>query len=75
MNALCEKSNVSLSYLYHRILQRLGEEFDLDSANRIYEEERGHVPKYALDIVSYFPELAKLADDYLDKLEKIQSRY
>lgn len=73
MNKICEKANISLSALYHHILVRLGEEYDLDRANEIYEEEVGHAPKYALDIVTYFPELGRLADDYLDRVEKVQS--
>lgn len=73
MNKICEKADVSLSTLYHHILVRLGEEYDLDRANEIYEEEVGHAPRYALDIVTYFPELGRLADDYLDRVEKVQS--
>lgn len=69
INALCEKANTSVSNLYHHVLLRLGEEYDLNATNRIYEEELGHVPKYAMDIVSYFPELARMADAYLDKIE------
>lgn len=73
MNKICDKAGVSLSTLYHHILVRLGEEYDLDRANEIYEEEVGHAPKYALDIVTYFPDLGRLADDYLDRVEKVQS--
>lgn len=74
INALCEKANTSISSLYHHVLLRLGEEYDLNAANRIYEEELGHVPKYAMDIVSYFPELARMADAYLDKLEEVTEK-
>lgn len=74
INALCEKANTSISNLYHHVLLRLGEEYDLNAANRIYEEELGHVPKYAMDIVSYFPELARMADAYLDKLEEVTEK-
>lgn len=74
INALCEKANTSVSNLYHHVLLRLGEEYDLNAANRIYEEELGHVPKYAMDIVSYFPELARMADAYLDKLEEVTEK-
>lgn len=74
MDRICERANISLSALYHHILVRLGEEYDLDRANDIYEEEVGHAPKYALDIVTYFPELGRLADDYLDRVEKVQSK-
>lgn len=74
INALCEKANTSVSNLYHHVLLRLGEEYDLNAANRIYEEELGRVPKYAMDIVSYFPELARMADAYLDKLEEVTEK-
>lgn len=71
MNRISEKLDIPLSYLYHHILVRLGEEFNLDAANDIYRKELGHLPKYALDIVSYFPELGRLADEYLDMVEKL----
>lgn len=71
MNKICDKAGVSLSTLYHHILVRLGEEYDLEKANEIYEKEVGHAPKYALDIVTYFPDLGRLADDYLDRVEKV----
>lgn len=74
ISILCEKANVPVSTLYHVILTRLGEEYNLDAANEIYEKELGHVPKYAMDIVSYFPELGRMADDILDILEKVTEK-
>lgn len=71
MYKICERAEVPVSTLYHHILLRIEEEFDLQAANEIYREELGHPPKYALDIVSYFPELARMADDYLDRLESL----
>ena len=71
---ICEKANAPLSTLYHHILLRLGEEYDLEQANKIYEQEIGHAPKYALDIVSYFPDLGRLADEFLDRLEKLLNK-
>ena len=71
---ICEKANVPLSTLYHHILLRLGEEYDLEQANKIYEQEIGHAPKYAIDIVSYFPDLGGLADDFLDRLERLLNK-
>ena len=71
---MCEKANVPVSTLYHVILTRLGEEYNLDAANEIYEKELGHVPKYAMDIVSYFPELGRMADDILEILEKVTEK-
>lgn len=69
MGAICEKAQISRKTLYHHILVRLGEEYDIAAANRIYTQENGYPPKYAIDIVSYFPELAALADEYLDVIE------
>lgn len=70
INFICEVAKCKHSKLYHHVLVRLSEEYDIDEANRIYELEIGHKPQYAIDIVSYFPELGRLADEFLDKLEK-----
>lgn len=67
---LCDRLNIQISDFNHNLLVRLGEEFDLDAANEIYETELGKSPEYALDVVSYFPEVAELADAYLTSLEK-----
>ena len=71
MNEICENAGISLSTLYHHILLRLGEEYDLNAANRIYRDELGELPKYPMDIVGYFPELGRMADAYLDRIEKL----
>lgn len=70
MNWMCQINGKSLSSLYHVILVRLGEEYDLNAANRIYEQERGEPPKYPMDIVNYFPDLARMADSCLNSIEK-----
>jgi phage regulator Rha-like protein len=70
MEWICEHMNISLSQLYHRILVRVGEEYDIEYANLKYEQETGHPPKYAMDVVSYFPQLAELAEIYLECTEK-----
>lgn len=71
MKCICEKANQPLTMLFHHVLLRLGEVYDLNAAKKIYMEETGECPKYALDIVSYFPELAQMADAYLDRIEKL----
>ena len=63
---ICDKIGCSRSKLYHRILLWLGTEYDLDYANKVYEQELGYKPHYAMDIVSYFPQLSQMADDYLN---------
>lgn len=68
---ICKHEDVPVETLNHNILLRLGEEYDLEAANEIYEAELGKKPVYALDIVSYFPELAELADTYLRTVEKL----
>ena len=68
---ICKQEDVPVETLNHNILLRLGEEYDLEAANEIYEAELVKKPVYALDIVSYFPELAELADTYLRTVEKL----
>ena len=71
---ICKQEDVPVETLNHNILLRLGEEYDLEAANEIYEAELGKKPVYALDIVSYFPELAELADAYLRTVEKLYQK-
>ena len=70
MNYLAQRSQRQTKDVYHHILKRLGEEFDLDAAKEIYTREKGYPPKYAMDVVSYFPELAELAEIHLGIMEK-----
>lgn len=70
MERLCKHENVPLSRLYYHILKRVGEEYDMEAAERIYEGERGVKPVYPMDMVNYFSDLSNLAEIYLDKLEK-----
>ena len=67
---ICFKADVTHAELYHHILERIGEKYDLKAANELYKDEVGHYPTYAIDIVKYYPELEKEADFYLDRLEK-----
>lgn len=70
MERLCTKCGKNRKYMYHCILQRLSEKYDLDQAREIYNNEVGYYPIYAIDIVCYFPELGEEADKYLDRIEK-----
>ena len=70
MNQLCRVANAPLSFLYHNILKRVGEEYDLSAAEKIYEKERGCKPAYPMDLIDYFSDLATFAESYLDRIEK-----
>lgn len=70
MNQLCRVANAPLSFLYHNILKRVGEEYDLSAAEKIYEKERGCKPAYPMDMIDYFSDLAIFAESYLDRIEK-----
>lgn len=70
MNQLCRVANAPLSFLYHNILKRVGEEYDLSAAEKIYEKERGCKPAYPMDMIDYFSDLATFAESYLDRIEK-----
>lgn len=74
MERLCTVSGNSRKYLYHCILRRVSEKYDLDEAREIYKSEVGYYPVYAIDVVAYFPELSDAADRYLDRLEKVTYR-
>ena len=66
-------ANITLSVLYHHILMRVGEEYDLTAAEKIYETERGYKPVYPMDMIDYFPDLSRLAEEFLDGLIKLES--
>lgn len=74
MYRLCKDSGNSRSYLYHCILNRLSERYDLDAAREIYKNEVGKYPEYPIDIVKYFPELEQDADRFLDRIERMTYR-
>lgn len=67
---ICKIVNIPKKVLYHLLLKRLGEKYNLDAAKGIYTETVGTEPKYAMEIVSFFPELAEMADGLLDRIEK-----
>lgn len=67
---ICKIVNIPKKVLYHLLLKRLGEKYDLDVAKGIYTETVGVEPKYAMEIVSFFPELGEMADGLLDRIEK-----
>lgn len=65
INAVCAKFEIEHKYLYHLILSKIGETYNLEAAKIIYEDEVGYPPAYAIDIVGYFPELEEMANDIL----------
>lgn len=67
---ICKIADIPKKVLYHLLLKRLGEKYDLDAAKGIYTETVGVEPKYAMEIVSFFPELGEMADGLLDRIEK-----
>ena len=67
---ICEIVKIPKKTLYHILLKRLREKYDLDAAKGIYIETVGLEPKYAMEIVSFFPELGEMADGLLDRIEK-----
>lgn len=71
---LCRYSGNSYSYLYHCILTRLSERYDLDAAREIYKNEVGKYPDYPIDVVKHFPELEQDADKILDRIERMTYR-
>lgn len=67
---ICRSIDISKKTLYHILLKRIGEKYNLEAAKAIYKESVGLEPKYAMEIVSFFPELGEMADGLLDRMEK-----
>ena len=65
---VAQQMNCTFSYVCHKLLKRLGDEYDLNAAKKIYEIEVGYPPKYPLDIVDYFPQLSAMASWWLKDL-------
>ena len=72
LHYICQKLDIPMKEMYRGVLWYLGQEYDLDAANEIYYKKTGIHPKYPMNIVSFFPELEKLADEFLELvIEKI----
>lgn len=67
---ICMRVEITKKTLYHILLKRIGEKYNLDAAKEIYTGIFGAEPKYAMDIVAFFPELGEMADGLLDRIEK-----
>ena len=65
---VCEEYEVSHSTIYHSILKKCSEQYDLELAKEIYYQEVGGYPKFMMDLVSYFPELEEIADAFLHSI-------
>ena len=65
---VAQQMNCTFSYVCHKLLKRLGDEYDLNAAKKIYEIEVGYPPKYPLDIVDYSPPLSAMASWWLKDL-------
>lgn len=74
-NYLCKYYKIDMKTLIHKILLELGEVFRVDDYKIIYERETGKKPRYALDVVGYFPELAEKASEIIEiHLRRAKSR-
>lgn len=73
LNKLCDLSGATLSYVYHHLFMRVGEEYDMTAAKNIYRNEVGHEPVYQMDLIDYFPQLSDLAESFLGDLIKLES--
>lgn len=67
---ICENNGWKTKELYHKILEHLSHTYNIGAARKIYRKEQGFYPPYAIDIVGYFPELAQMADAFLEQLDR-----
>lgn len=68
INWICSRLGWQQSTVIHKLLVRVGAEYDLNEADRIYQQETGHEKRYMLDLVDYFPELADMATNWIDEM-------
>lgn len=68
MSIICEKMSIDRKSLYHMILSRISNQLDWKQAMSIYTVERGYPPTYAMDLIEYFVQMQKIANEYLDEL-------
>ena len=66
---ICEKNGWKNKELYHKILEHVGQTYNIGAAKKIYKSENGFYPPYVMDVVGYFPELAEMANDFLNQLD------
>ena len=66
---ICEKTGWKNKELYHKILEHVGQTYNIGAAKKIYRKENGFYPPYVMDVVGYFPELAEMANDFLNELD------
>lgn len=57
--------NMTHKELYRVILTNISKVYDVNAAREIYRKEVGYYPVYAIDIVSYFPQLENMANNIL----------
>lgn len=65
---ICLATGITKKQFYFQMLRHLNDKYDLKEAERIYKKEVGHKPKYSADIIGYFPDLMKDAEEYLDEV-------
>lgn len=67
-DAVCKFLDCDYRYLIGRMMFLLKKEFDIDRACLIYELEKGVPPRYILDVVGYFDDISKRAEEVIDTL-------
>lgn len=60
--------NCSMKTTISHILIHLGGKFDLEECQKIYSQETGKELEFMLDMLDFFPEMEKTADDFINKL-------
>lgn len=67
-DGICKFLSCDYRYLIGRLMFLLRKEFDVDRACLIYELEKGVTPRYILDVVGYFDDMSKRAEEVIDTI-------
>lgn len=74
IETVCKAYNVSRRSVHHIILSQISRFYDIDYAKLIYVQENGKLPDYPMDVVAYFPQLQREAENVVETLYAVVQR-
>ena len=66
---IISKKNITLHDFYESMFLKISMYFNLGAAETIYRKETGRTISCMTDLLGYFPELAEMANDFLNELD------
>ena len=64
----CKAMGMTKKQFIHNFIITIGEKYDINKATAQYILENGQKPRFILEILDYFPEMGKTAQNFFDKI-------